>query len=344
MGVYFESQSKELKMKSFMFAAAVTVSNADPFAIGGGQYHQQNNYYPQNQWGQNQWGQNQGGQNQWGQPDQRANIYGNNQFAQNNQFQGDSWRVVGVPTQQSPECYVQNVDIDGNYFRTNVIDEMPGTKTVQHCQHECLQRKSDGCEYFVYEQATHMCTLYNSISQLEYDDDEDELKVLGYTEGCVPCHRPSWDYVKTGSGYNLVGRRSIHGVDETIKCAQLCMLVPDCMLWSHDYGEQKCYLKNAEARNGLATDYDFISGAKGCITKNCMLRNKNFEDGYWSSYSIIGNDYLEMLENVSQPQACQAACQLTAECTHWTLDKDDNGCYLVDSPKALEYSNDKVSG
>ena len=29
-------------------------------------------------------------------------------------------------------------------------------------------------------------------------------------------------------------------------------------------------------------------GAKGCVTKNCMLQHKNFEDSYWSSYSLIG--------------------------------------------------------
>ena len=94
-----------------------------------------------------------------------------------------------------------------------------------------------------------------------------------------------------------------------------------------------------------------------------MKQHTNFEDGYWSSYSIIGkepqlpsqkdyrnsrlilgNKYLELIPSVTDPKVCQGICELVEDCTHWTLDTDDRGCYLVDSPEALEYSDDKISG
>ena len=31
-------------------------------------------------------------------------------------------------------------------------------------------------------------------------------------------------------------------------------------IFSHNHGDQKCYLKTSDARKGLETDYDFNSG------------------------------------------------------------------------------------
>lgn len=239
---------------------------------------------------------------------------------------------------------MQHVDIDGSWTRSNVVEDLEGVKSPAICQAHCTQRVRDGCNYWVFEQATGECVLYTDMEHIEYDDDEDELKVMGLARGCVPCHRTGWDYVKTGSGHNLVGKRAIHGVTKTLSCAQICDLVPECRYWSFHNDDETCELKNGEARNGIVTDYDYISGAKGCVTKNCMLQHKNFEDSYWSSYSLIGNNYLELIPGVSNPGKCQAICELTSACSHWTVDLDDQGCYLVDSPEALEYDDDKISG
>ena len=35
---------------------------------------------------------------------------------------------------------------------------------------------------------------------IEYDEDDDELKVMGPSNGCLPCYKPHWDYVQNGSG------------------------------------------------------------------------------------------------------------------------------------------------
>ena len=74
------------------------------------------------------------------------------------------------------------------------------------------------------------------------------------------------------------------------------------------------------------------------------MRGQNFKDPYFSSYNIIGKRITELIPGITDPAACESLCQLVDSCTHWTLDKVDEGCYLVDSPEALEYSDDKISG
>ena len=32
----------------------------------------------------------------------------------------------------------------------------------------------------------------------------------------------------------------------------------------------------------------FLLGKRGCVETNCMLQNKNYANGYWTSYSVIG--------------------------------------------------------
>ena len=39
-----------------------------------------------------------------------------------------------------------------------------------------------------------------------------------------------------------------------------CTSKIDFLFSSHNHGDQKCYLKTADARKGLETDYDFNSG------------------------------------------------------------------------------------
>ena len=52
----------------------------------------------------------------------------------------------------------------------------------------------------------------NLVLSIEYDEDDDELKVMGPKEGCLSCHKPHWDYVKTGSGHNSYEiRYFLHG-------------------------------------------------------------------------------------------------------------------------------------
>jgi len=239
-------------------------------------------------------------------------------------------------------CFAEHVDIDGNLFKTNVVANLYDVPSSQKCQQECQHQRE--CEFFVWEAATKNCDLYHDIKNIEYDEDDDELKVMGPSNGCLPCYKPHWDYVQNGSGHNLIGYRAIYGVNSTTKCSLICSQVPECRFWSHNHGDQKCYLKTADARKGLETDYDFNSGAKNCITANCIMRGKNFADGWVSSYNVIGNDVTELIPGITNPEVCQSLCQLVDSCSHWTLDQDDQGCYLVDSPEALEYSDDKISG
>ena len=83
---------------------------------------------------------------------------------------------------------------------------------------------------------------------------------MGPKEGCLPCHKPHWDYVKTGSGHNLIGKRAIYGVISSSKCGLICSRVPGCSFWSHDVNELKCFLKNDNAEQSIELDGDFNSG------------------------------------------------------------------------------------
>lgn len=239
-------------------------------------------------------------------------------------------------------CFAEHVDIDGNLFKTNVVANLYDVPSSQKCQQECQHQNE--CEYFVYEAATRNCDLYHDMENIEYDEDDDELKIMGPSSGCLPCYKSHWDYVQNGSGHNLVGYGAVYGVKSTTKCSLICSQVPECAFWSHNHGNQRCYLKSADGRKGLATDYDYNSGAKNCITANCIRRGKNYEDGYFTSYNVIGNGATELIPGVTNPEVCQSLCQLVDACTHWTLDQDDQGCFLVDSPEALEFSDDKISG
>jgi len=236
------------------------------------------------------------------------------------------------------------VDIDGNLFKTNVVANLRDVKNAEFCQQECFNQLSSGCQYFVFEQATGQCDLYESISEIEYDDDEDELKVMGTVQGCLPCIKKEWDYVQTGSGVNLIGYNAVYGVTTPIKCAMVCQAAPGCAYWSHHYEDEKCYLKRSGVRLDLETDYDYSSGTPGCFTDSCLQKGKKVARSYFRSNNLIGGDALEMIEGIVSPNDCQALCQLVDSCTHWTLDVDDDGCYLVSSPIALEHSEDKISG
>ena len=54
-----------------------------------------------------------------------------------------------------------------------------------------------------------------------------------------------------------------------------------------------------------------------------MLKGKNFADGYFGSHSIIGSRALSMINGADDPSLCHAICNLVDQCTHWTVDLDD---------------------
>ena len=74
---------------------------------------------------------------------------------------------------------------------------------------------------------------FQNIFSIEYDRDESEQNVMGPKEGCLPCHKPHWDYVKRNSGHNLVDDQGIYGVMTSSKCGLICSLVPDCSFWRY---------------------------------------------------------------------------------------------------------------
>ena len=94
----------------------------------------------------------------------------------------------------------------------------------------------------------------------------------------------------------------------------------------------------------MESDYDFNSGARNCVTSNCMMRGQRFVDGWVSSHKVIGSGSTPLIPNVTDPRQCQAICQLVDGCEYFTVDTDDFGCYLVSGADALEHSSDKISG
>ena len=69
------------------------------------------------------------------------------------------------------------------------------TFIIQDCQQHCKHWIGKGCIAFIYEETELTCTLYNDISHIEYDRDENK-KVMGLVDGCFSCLRPGWDYGK----------------------------------------------------------------------------------------------------------------------------------------------------
>ena len=94
----------------------------------------------------------------------------------------------------------------------------------------------------------------------------------------------------------------------------------------------------------MESDYDYNSGARNCVTSNCMMRGQRFVDGRVSSHKVIGSGSTPLIPKVVDPKRCQAICQLVDGCEYFTVDIDDQGCFLVSSASALEYSSDKISG
>ena len=84
--------------------------------------------------------------------------------------------------------------LSGNLFRTNVVEEFEDVYKIQDCQRHCQQYRSQGCQYFVWEENDFDCTLYTGLSGLEYDED-DQGKWMGPIDGCLGCHRQGWDYI-----------------------------------------------------------------------------------------------------------------------------------------------------
>jgi hypothetical protein len=207
-------------------------------------------YQPYNQGYQNQ-GYNQGYQPYNNRPHNGNFGQGQNNFGQNNGYQ-----------QNQPDCFEPNADIDGNFFRTNVVANLHSIGSAKLCQQECQRQASQGCEYFVWESVTRECALYTDIDQLEHDDDDDEGKILGPGYGCLPCYKPGWDYVQTGSGQNLVQYGEISDVSTTQKCAMICSLVPECSFWTHESDDNSCELFKGSAQGSMESDYDYNSGTR----------------------------------------------------------------------------------
>ena len=89
--------------------------------------------------------------------------------------------------------------------------------------------------------------------------------------------------------------------------------------------------------SNLIPPIKYFKGAKNCITANCIMRGKNFADGWVTSYNVIGNDVTELIPGITNPEVCQSLCQLVDSCSHWTLDQDDQGTVIIIKSKFNSY-------
>jgi len=250
---------------------------------------------------------------------------------------------------QPNECYATNVDIDGNLFRTNVVEDVRPVYSPQECQGHCQRWASRGCVAFIYEEAKSKCTLYNGIGQIEYDESsggigyEKGTKVMGPVQGCLPCYRAGWDYVTNGSGANMQGMGYVESVPDVFSCAKICAHVNDCAIVSYQKNKRKCYLKTQDGYQGVEYDSDFDSATRGCQHASCVKQNTEYENGYFKRYDIINANVNTAIPGVNTPYDCQMICRFTTDCTNFTW-QEGAYCYLVNSPYWLENDDDKVSG
>jgi len=250
-----------------------------------------------------------------------------------------SARRAVIPPEQ---CYAKDVDIDGNTFRTNVVEDVFPVYNAADCQAHCARWQSRGCEFFVWEAQTSQCTLLTDIGHIESDIDTN-TKWMGQAQGCLPCFREGWDYVQTVSKYNMNGYGYIEDVENIFKCTKICLQVGDCHHASFDTKNNRCYLKNAKGPEGVVYDSDFQTAPQHCQSNSCVLQKENYKNGYFTRYDVIGRTALAPIPSVASPQACQIICRSTKSCTNFTW-QEGNNCFLVNNAGALEYSSDKISG
>ena len=123
----------------------------------------------------------------------------------------------------------------GALFRTNVVDDITNVKTPDRCQAHCQDAREAGCQFYIWEKVTNDCILYNGIYGIEYDNDDDQ-KCIGHVDECMAtkCERKGWNYVKTGSGQNIVQYRAIYDVEDVDSCLKICRLTTDCYFIRYD--------------------------------------------------------------------------------------------------------------
>lgn len=241
----------------------------------------------------------------------------------------------------NPEtCFAQDIDIDGNFWRSNVIKEFTPVASAAECQLICRKNRDAGCAYFVWEATDLDCTLYSGLAGLEHDKDA-QAKWLGPVDNCIGCHREGWNY---GMGY-LVGNGYVGGVSDVYKCAQVCQFSNDCKYASFDKANNNCYLKSEAAETADAVYLsNYQTTTKGCLDSNCVLENRNYENGWITRYDIITRKMYGGVPGVSNAHLCHKMCQSVKECEFWTWDQNDKNCYLTKTEENLVSGNNKTSG
>merc|ERR1712130_206359 len=253
--------------------------------------------------------------------------------------------VVLPDTSTPTECFAPDVDIDGSLGYSNVVRRISkGVYTAAKCQIHCQFWQKRGCEYFVWQEGDFSCTLYSSISGLEHDVDE-RKKWMGPANGCLQCHRPGWDYVtSTAPANNLNGKNAVYSVPTVYACAQICKFVDKCEFVSFNKESNTCRLQREGAEEGIKYSTKYQTATKACVSPECVLENRKYQNGWLTSYDLIGSGLTAGIPGVPNAGSCQRICQNVKDCEFWTYDTDDAECFLVKSSDYLEGSEDKISG
>jgi len=257
-------------------------------------------------------------------------------------FLAGAFTAESLTTTNTNECYAKNIDIDGNYFRSNIVETIKAVYSPQECQGHCQKWANRGCVAFVYQEAKSKCELFSDIKQIEFDEDS-KVKVMGQVNGCLPCFRTGWDYVVDSSGANLQGSNHVAKVPSVFSCAKICQYVDGCEHVSYRKKNQKCFLKTGDAPKGIQYDDDYDTASKGCTNQSCVKTNTEYANGYFKSYNIIGRMPSGYIPGVKTPADCQQICRQSTDCSHFTWQEGDY-CYLVNTDYWLQYDSDKISG
>ena len=113
------------------------------------------------------------------------------------------------------KCFMRDVDIDGNIWRSNVVADATRVYSAAACQQSCKEFVNAGCEWFVWERDSNECTLYKDIEEIEHDVDSD-VKFTGPRDGCLGCHLEGFDFYQRHGRNSLVGYQRIETVQVTL--------------------------------------------------------------------------------------------------------------------------------
>ncbi|CBY11798.1 unnamed protein product [Oikopleura dioica] len=261
---------------------------------------------------------------------------------QSTSISNNTVEIIQLADENDPkDCFVENASINSGIFNANSIDLIENVYTSKGCQSHCKLHAQQGCKYFVWNSEDHSCELFSSLDGLEYD--ENGISFVGMAEGCFECEKPGFDFTSYYSSDSLTGRRAVYEVPDVFTCLEICKNVDGCEFVSFRV-DNRCYLKDSSAPENIEDDEDYTSAPVQCVSEFCLMKNKEFEQGWFSNSDIITWGSADPIPGVQSASNCSKICDIIPSCRSWSFITEAKSCSLLKSLTALHFTEGVISG